>query len=171
MYVVRAELQRMRNDLFRVCAAAEYGTFFPWVSLQEILGADPKRYRHIIAYVGKQLELQASRILISVPREGYKVAEPAQFVDVSQRRQHSSRRKLQSALRVVKATPLPRLSPEERRRHDIWTSVLEQQIDAMHAIRKEMATSYKKVDTLIEAQMTELAQRIQRLEMVQTSAS
>lgn len=160
-------LTKMKDALFAALGTAPYGTVFPYQALSEIMGVDAVGHRYVILTVAKRLEREAQRALESIRGHGYRIAMPKDHLHLGSKRHLRGRRQIDGALRVLKATPLQALSPEERRRHDAFLLLLHQQADVLRSVKVAVQEAHMTVDSLVDRRLQEAMDRIKALEQRQ----
>lgn len=164
MMLVPNPVATQRKDaLYAALHAAPYGEVFPYEALTEILGVPVQRVRHVVFTVTRRLEREAARTLENIRGHGYRIAEPHDHVELSSRRHQRSRRQLGHALRILQATPIALLTPEERRRHDAWLTVTRQQVDVLRHVQHQVHAAHATVDALLKTHIREALMRVDQL--------
>lgn len=157
---------QQKEALFAVLSPAEYGVFFPHVALAEVIGEVPQSfaYRNLVRGVGKRLEREAQRVLVSERGQGYRIARPNEHVRISDNRALRGRRQVARAVQVLQATPVQSLTPEERRRHEAYLTIMHAQADALRGIKRQVERAHETVSDLVQARLAEAEARIAALE-------
>lgn len=158
-------LRDLKDALFQTCVSADPGELFQYEALSEILGRNARGSsgRSLILSVGKRLEREAKRALICVPRVGYRIAQAAEHLRLGEKRHQRGSRQVNAAVRVLTATPMQELTPEEYRRHEAFLTILRENQDALRHIQRKARTVYAEIDRDIELELQEGYARLQAL--------
>lgn len=144
----------------------QHGTVLTYKSLREILGGlNPQSHagRAMVLSVGQRLEREGQRALQNIRGIGYQIAHPGQHLGIGEKRQQRGRRQVAAAMRVLLATPVSALSTEQRRRHDAYLVIIQQQVDAMRSVQAKAAQAYKQIDAEITSHLISEYNRIEAL--------
>lgn len=111
-----------RETVVDILLAADYGDLVTYDTLGHALGLpfarsnpeDRRRVGRVVNRALPELENEHRKTAVSVAKEGYRIAHPAEHTDVGHRRQLKANRTLRRASRVVKAADHNLLTDSER---------------------------------------------------------
>lgn len=111
-----------RETVVDILLAADYGDLVTYDTLGHALGLpfarsnpeDRRRVGRVVNRALSELETEHRKTAVSVAKEGYRIAHPAEHTDVGHRRQLKANRTLRRASRVVKAADHNLLTDSER---------------------------------------------------------
>lgn len=111
-----------RETVVDILLAADYGQLVTYDELGQALGLpfarsnpeDRRRVGRVVNRALSELETEHRKTAVSVAKEGYRIAHPAEHTDVGHRRQLKANRTLRRASRVVKAADYNLLTDAER---------------------------------------------------------
>lgn len=121
--MVQTGAQSQREIVVDLLVAADYGELVTYDTIGAALGLpfarsnpdDRRTVGRVVQRALAELENDHRKTAVVVPKEGYRIADPAEHVLVGQRRQAKANRTLRRARRVVKAADHNRLTDAERR--------------------------------------------------------
>ena len=120
---IRQTAPRSQRELvLDLLIAADYGDLVTYDTLGHALGLpfarsnpeDRRRVGRVVNRALSELENEHRKTAVSVAKEGYRIANPAEHVTVGHRRQSRANRTLRRASRVVKAADYNLLTDAER---------------------------------------------------------
>lgn len=162
----RYDRKAIKDKLFALWELQPYGEQFPYPAISEVIGMDAQSSsgRKLVLAVGARLEREAQRSLYCMAGIGYRIAHPNEHQHISSRRQNAGRRKVNSAYRVLNATPLHLLTPDQRRKHDAYASIIRMQVDTLRNVVRVVEKEHATVSALLNTKLAEAVECLERLD-------